>query len=160
MKPFPKVRAKNVIERDLGDELLVYDEDRHQAHCLNRTAGFIWKQCDGKTSVKQITRRLQQELSETADERFVWYAISQFNREHLLEEKVDIPEAVRQKVNRRFTRRQAIRVLGVSTIVAVPLVTSIVAPTAAHAATCIASGNACTSGPQCCSGICNNGACV
>ena len=50
--------------------------------------------------------------------------------------------------------------LGLGAIVAVPLVTSIVAPTAAQAATCFPSGHACASGPQCCSNLCNANVCV
>jgi hypothetical protein len=45
-------------------------------------------------------------------------------------------------------------------VVAVPLITSIVAPTAAEAASCFGSGHSCASSSQCCSGICNSNACV
>ncbi len=164
MKNFPKTRKKNVLTRELGDELLIYDEDRHEAHCLNRTAGLVWKHCDGRTSIEQITARLVKEFSgdldTPIDERLVWYAVSQFKRDHLLEDKIEIPKAVLASVNGHLNRRQVIRALGLTAIVAVPLVHSIVAPTAAQAATCRASGAACVSGPQCCSSICANGACA
>src|SRR5207253_295146 len=112
MKPFPKARKENVITRESGDELLVYDTNRHEAHCLNRTAALIWKHCDGRTSIEQITSRLGKEINgdlETpVDERLVWYAISQFRRDHLLEDKVEIPKAVLASVNGQLNRRQVI----------------------------------------------------
>jgi hypothetical protein len=39
----PRVRKKNLIIDELADEVLVYDLDRHKAHCLNRTAALVWK---------------------------------------------------------------------------------------------------------------------
>lgn len=50
----PTVKVKHV-----GEELLVLDEENGQIHQLNRTASFIWKQCDGKTSVEEIARRME-----------------------------------------------------------------------------------------------------
>jgi hypothetical protein len=160
MKHFPKARKNKLIAREFGDELLVYDEDRHEAHCLNRTAALVWKHCDGRTSIEQITDRLGKEINGEfdmrIDERLVWYAISQLRREHLLEDQVEIPRRVQASMKGHLNRRQVIRTLGLTTIVALPLVSSIIAPTAAQAATCRASGAACTSGLQCCSSICNN----
>jgi len=163
MKHFPKARKDNVITRELGDEVLIYDRSRDKALCLNQTAAFVWKQCDGRTSIAQIANRLGSEMSsdfETPiDERLVWYAISRLRREHLLEDQVEIPRRVLASLNGHLDRRQVIRTLGLTAIVAVPLVTAIIAPTAAQAATCLGSGAPCTSGPQCCSTICNTGTC-
>ena len=158
MKHFPEARKDNLIAREFGNELLIYDRSRDKALCLNRTAAFVWQQCDGRTSIEQIANRLGSEISsdfETPiDERLVWYAISQLRREHLLKEQVEIPRRVLASVNGHLDRRQVIRALGLTTIVAVPLVTSIIAPTAAQASTCLPSGAVCASGAQCCSGLC------
>jgi hypothetical protein len=59
-----------------------------------------------------------------------------------------------------INRRQMVRTLGLAAVIAVPLVSSIVAPTAAQAATCFPTGHACASGPQCCSNLCNSNVCV
>jgi hypothetical protein len=158
MKRYPKARKDNVIARELGDEVLIYDRSRDKALCLNRTAAFVWKQCNGRTSIAQIANRLGREMSSSfetpIDERLVWYAISQLRREHLLKEQVESPRRVLASMNGHLDRRQVIRALGLATIVALPLVTSIIAPTAAQAATCLGSGVACTSAAQCCSGLC------
>jgi hypothetical protein len=161
MKTFPKVRKEKLIVREFADELFVYDKERHEAHCLNRTAALVWKQCDGRTSVKEISRRLATEIPgdgrTRADERLVWYALNQFERDHLLEEKLEAPAGV--LMNSGLSRRQVMRVLGL-TIVALPLVTSMIAPTPAQAATCLSPGAACTTSAQCCNGLCNAGVCA
>src|SRR5260370_20259779 len=155
MKPFPKARQDNVIARELGDEVLIYDRSRDKALCLNRTAAFVWQQCDGRTSIAEIANRLGSEMSSDfespIDERLVWYAISRLRREHLLEDQIEIPRNVLASLNGHLDRRQVIRALGLTAIVAVPLVTSIIAPTAAPAATCLGSGAAFSSPGQWCS---------
>ena len=94
MKHLPKTRKQNLITRDLGDELLIYDELRHRAYCLNRTAAAVWKQCNGKRSIRQISVLLGNELtgdrSMPIDERLIWHAIKQFKRDQLLEEAIEI----------------------------------------------------------------------
>ena len=54
--PLPRMREQGLVVDDLPDEVLVYDLDRHQAHCLNRTAALVWRHCDGQTTVKEIAR--------------------------------------------------------------------------------------------------------
>jgi len=165
MDHLPKARKENLITRQLDDELLVYDNDRDKALCLNRTAALVWKHCDGHTSIEQIGNQLTSEIANghgtPIDDRLVWYAISQLKRDHLLDEGTEIPASVLASVNGHFNRRQVIKVLGLTAIVAVPVVTSIVAPTAVQAATCLSSGAACSSSAQCCTGVCQvSGTCL
>ncbi|HEV7397877.1 MAG TPA: PqqD family protein [Pyrinomonadaceae bacterium] len=146
----PRARTEGLVIQELPDEVLVYDRNSDKAHCLNQTAALVWKYCDGKTSVPNIAKRLEQDLkTERVDERIVWFALSQLNKDNLLEEEVT-PPALLAGMN----RREMVRVLGVAAVVALPLVTSIIAPTPAQAATCFASGTACSSPGQCCSGSC------
>lgn len=161
MKQFPKARKEKLIVQGFKDELLIYDKERHEAHCLNRTAALVWKHCDGRTSVAEISRRLGEEIEGEAavDERLVWYALKQFKRDHLLEEKLDIPTIMLASAGRGVTRRQVIQALGLTAVVALPLVTSMAAPDAGQAASCLGPGAACTSSVQCCNGLCNSGTC-
>ena len=162
MKQFPKSRKEKLVVRGFKDEILIYDKVRHKAHCLNGTAALVWKLCDGRTSVAEIGRRLSDELEGegAADERLVWYALKQFNRDHLLEERLDFPADFVASMNGGFNRRQMIRALGLTAVVALPLVTSMVAPTPAQAATCFHANSPCTTNVQCCSGSCVSNACV
>ena len=153
----PRARTEGLVIQELPDEVLVYDRDRDKAHCLNQTAALVWKYCDGKTTVPSMVKRLESDLrTESVDEKVVWFALGQLSKDHLLEEESFIPPTLMSGL----TRREMVRVLGLAAVVAVPVVTSIVAPTPAQAATCLGSGAACTAGAQCCSGVCNTGFCA
>lgn len=124
----PERRREGLVVRELPDEVLVYDRQRHKAHCLNSTAAFVFKQCDGRTSVREIAGRLPGALELPADEGLVWMALDRLGKGHLLEERVAPPDAA------RFSRRTLLRRLGVGAAALLPLVSSIVAPTPAEAA--------------------------
>jgi hypothetical protein len=148
-RPVPHARKDGLVVQELAEEMLVYDLERHKAHCLNHTAAWIWKHCDGRTTVAEIARLLQAELKRPVDEEMIWFAVDQLGRDHLLRERIMRPaETV------GMSRRELVKQLGMAAIVALPLVTSIVSPTAIQAATCLGSGAACTSSVQCCSGLC------
>jgi len=149
----PVMREHGLVIDDLPDEVLVYDLDRHEAHCLNRSAALVWRCCDGKSSTADIARRLTAELDAQFSEDLVLLALNQLEKLHLLEQLPALPAQFAV-----LSRRQMVRRLGFATAVAVPLVTSIVAPTAVEAATCIAPGAPCNVNVLCCSVLgCNPG---
>jgi hypothetical protein len=139
----------------LPDEVLVYDLERHKAHCLNHTAALVWKHCDGQTSVTEMVRMVEGEMQTPVPEDVVWLALQQLGKAHLLAEQIRTPAG-----GKWMSRREVIRRLGWGAAVALPLVTSIVVPTAVEAATCLGTGSACTTGVQCCSGLCVAFLCV
>ncbi len=49
----PLARRDGLVVRDLDDETLVYDRERHQAHCLNRTSAAVFRLCDGARSAER-----------------------------------------------------------------------------------------------------------
>ena len=146
----PLARKQGLVVKEVSGEVLVYDLDRDKAHCLNQTAALVWKYCDGHTSVSRIAKSLEQDLQAPIDQKVVWYALLQLGKDHLLEERI-VPPAIMAGMN----RRDMIRALGLAAVVAVPVVTSIVAPTPAQAATCLPSGSVCTLPAECCSGLCS-----
>jgi hypothetical protein len=145
----PRAREEGLVIQELPDELLVYDLNRHKAHCLNQTAAFIWKRCDGKTTVAEIAARLRKEFNAPGDEEVVWLALDQLNQSHLLRERV-----TRRSDAKRVSRRDVLRKAGLAAAVGLPLVTSILAPTAQAQVSCLPRGAACTLNSQCCSGNC------
>ena len=152
----PRARQQGLIIENLPGEVLVFDSERDRAHCLNQTAALVWKYCDGKTTVSQMARNLERDLNTlNVDERIITYALEQLGRDHLLEESF-VPAAMLSGL----TRRQMVRTLGIAAVIAVPVVTSIVVPTAQAAASCTATGQACTTSAQCCSGLCSGGGCA
>src|ERR1043165_8430598 len=83
----PAARTDSLVIKDLEDEVLVYDLKRDKAHCLNQTAAFIWKHCDGEMRVEEMARLLEQELGMTVDDDVVWLALGQLGRFHLLKDE-------------------------------------------------------------------------
>ncbi|MBI3091728.1 MAG: HPr-rel-A system PqqD family peptide chaperone [Candidatus Tectomicrobia bacterium] len=51
-------RRADILVRPLGEGLVLYDPLSMTTHTLNQTAGFIWAQCDGKTSTPSIAAAL------------------------------------------------------------------------------------------------------
>ncbi|MBA3355858.1 MAG: hypothetical protein H0U18_07955 [Pyrinomonadaceae bacterium] len=142
----PRARKDDLIVKEMPDEVLVYDLVRDKAHCLNRTAALVWNYCDGRTGAAAMTGRLERELNVPVDERVVWLALNQLSKNYLLEEQI-VPPPLMAGIN----RRQMMRALGVAAVVAVPVVTSIVAPTPAQAQSCRGPGVPCNNDNQCCS---------
>lgn len=151
----PIARKQGLVIQELPDEVLVYDLDRDRAHCLNTTAAFVWQRCDGKNTTAQIARTLGRQFDCAVDEKIVWLALDQLGRNHLLDSQPVPPPALMG-----MNRRAMVRALGLAAIVAVPVVTSIVAPTPTQASTCKATGVACSTGAECCSGTCIASACT
>src|SRR5581483_5880426 len=118
----PHAREDELIIREVSDEVLIYDLRRHRAYCLNQTAALIWQCCDGKTPVVRIKARLERELKKPADEELIRVALERLDRSDDF---------------MRFTRRDLMKKVGKAAAVAVPVVTSIIVPTAAQAATLI-----------------------
>src|ERR1044071_8009158 len=149
----PAARQEGLIVQELSDEVLVYDQQRHKAHCLNQTAAIVWRQCDGQRGAQEVARRASAELGATVGEEMVWLAVEELGKRGLLKERQRLGVG-------GASRREMMKRLGVGAAVALPLVTTIIAPEAAEAANCIPSGQACTTGPQCCSLLCNSSVCA
>jgi hypothetical protein len=139
----------------MQDETLVYDEHNHRAHCLNASAALIWKSCDGTRTISEIANQVSRELDVPVTDEIVLNAIDKLSRRHLM------TEPSRPSVRRSaLTRRQVLRNLGRGAVVAIPVITSILAPHAAQAGTCLPSGATCSTSAQCCSGVCNVNVCA
>src|SRR5262245_55631849 len=123
MKPLAK--QEGLLSEDIGDELIVYDENRHRGHCLNRTAALVWRHADGERTIADLAAILQAELDPVADENLVWLAVDRLNAAQLLE-----APPLRSADEARAARRQFISkvgLLGIATLL-LPLVTSVAPP--------------------------------
>ena len=144
----PQARKRGLLIEKLPDEVLVYDLERKKAHCLNGSAALIWNHCDGKTSVEGISRILQQQTNEKIADDVVWLGLDQLYEAKLIETQV-----VRPAARARLSRRELVKRIGVA--VSIPLVASILAPTASASLSCV--GRPCPGGTGC--GLCScNGA--
>jgi hypothetical protein len=149
MSPAPRARTEGLIVRRLDDELLVYDLEAHEAHCLNRPAAAVWDGCDGTRTVPELAELM-------GDENIVLAALAELGRRGLL------APAQTRTWTPRLTRRQLVRRLGVAAALSVPVITSLTAPTAAQAASCTPNGGTCGGvlDLACCTGcVCLSGHC-
>lgn len=118
----------NVLVQELENELLLYDLKRDKAFCLNETSMLIWNLCDGKNTVEDIRRQVSIQLKIQITDEIIWLALDNLKREQLLSNP--------QEININFNglnRREVIRKVGFSTMVALPLISAIVSPIAAAA---------------------------
>lgn len=155
MQIMPRARKSRLIVKEVDGEVLIYDQEINKAHCLNPTAAKVWKYCDGKTTIAVACSLLTRDLNTQVDENLVRYAIDQFSADNLLEAETSMPAFMIPGLS----RRQMVRTLGLAAAVAVPLVTSIIAPTPAQAATCIPSGGDCSTSLCCPNSVCTNNVC-
>jgi hypothetical protein len=136
----PRVRRDGLIIERLADETLVYDLHRDRAHCLNRPAALVWSACDGRRDAAAISRHLRRELP-GASVDMVELALASLARARLLEGDAE-----------GAGRRDALRRLALAAGL-VPIVSSIVVPEPAQAATCGAVGACCNKKADCCPGL-------
>jgi hypothetical protein len=148
---------KDMIMRQLKDELVLYDPDTKRAFCLNRVASEVWALCDGKTTVEEIIDHFQKIDEPEMDRKVIYLSLRKLQRCGLL---TNSSQAIEPLTFR--SRRALIKKLGIAAAMALPVVTSIIVPTPAEAASpCRRSFQPCPQGnTQCCSGVCIAGFCL
>jgi hypothetical protein len=124
----PKTRNDNIVVQEIDKELLIYDLKENKAFCLNETSALIWQLCDGSNSMAEISKFAGKKLNQNISEDLIWLALDEFKKCSLLEES----EKFEIDFN-GLNRRQIIKKVGLASMIALPIVSSIVAPTAAHA---------------------------
>ncbi len=121
---YPKRRQRGVKVEAFQGEVLVYDLDRHGAHCLNGIAVDVWEHADGSVTVSEIAGRIAAARSTEPDEALVWRALEELDGANLLDTPLT-EDAVDP------ARRRMMAHLGWAA--AIPLVLSISVPTPAFA---------------------------
>lgn len=155
------VARQNILVEELPDETLVYDLDRHRAHCLNPTAAFLLSKSNGERELAELARLAEAEFGATTNEEVVRLGLERLERARLITWDGPGP------FERDLSRKEAIRKLALVGL-AIPAVMTVVTPMPAQAATGITPGQCRRSGGatgQCCtnSKLCipagRNGAC-
>ncbi|MGI8408699.1 MAG: PqqD family protein [Pyrinomonadaceae bacterium] len=118
---FPVARRNGLVVQEVPDEVLVYDLDSNKAHCLNKTAALVWKSCNGMNTISDISKLVESEAGGSVSGDIVWLAIDQLSENGLLE----------TQINSKFagqSRREVIKKIGLASMVAIPVIASLVAP--------------------------------
>ena len=143
MHKLPVARSENIVVQNAGKELLVYDLLTNKAYCLNETSKIVFEACDGKSSFNELKRKHQ------LTDEFIYFALDELRRENLIAgDYVSTFNGV--------SRREAIRRVGLASLIALPVISSLAAPRAAHAQSLLPLLAACTQSVQCASAICGD----
>lgn len=150
----PLARKEELIVQVLADEVLVYDLRKNKAICLNQTSALVWQNCDGKKTALEIAGEVEKRFGSAVNEDFVWFAVNQLEKENLLQNAEEIPN----KFN-GMNRREVIKRISAASVVALPVIASLVAPMAVAAQSCgtapFPAGCPCTVPGDCSSNMCN-----
>lgn len=144
----PLARFENLVVQELKDEVLVCDLKSNQVFCLNQTAGEVWKLCDGKNELKDISQILSRKLHKNVSEEMILFSLSELSKHNLLVNKVS------NEIIAGLSRREVIKQIGLSSMIALPIISSVVMPRAAHAASSCTNNSDCGPG-ECCDTVNN-----
>lgn len=151
-KSFPTARLDNIVVYELKDEILIYDLKINKAFCLNETSALVWKLCDGKRSVSEIAGEISRITKLPVSDELIWFALNQLRKDNLLSNAENIIPPLNEHIN-ELTRREVIRKIGFAAAISLPLVSSLIAPTAAQSASnnvCSKVDKSCSQNSDCC----------
>ena len=143
----PRARKENLIVKEVDGETLVYDLTNDKAHCLNQTAARIWQYCDGNRSISEIGGLLSTPGNTPVADAVVLLGLDQLQKFELLESNDE-----RAFKLAGMNRRDLVRRVGLGAL-ALPIILSIAAPTAAQVGSAGAAGHCCGSPGDCAPGL-------
>ena len=138
----PVARTSELIEQDADNELLIYDLRINKAYTLNKTSKVVFNACNTKTSFNDLKR------AHKYTDELIYLALDELKKNNLIEGDYASPFA-------GMNRREVVKKVGLASMIALPLVTGLIAPSAAHAQSASAGsiGSACGGGATCSTGL-------
>lgn len=118
----PKPRTENLLEQHLAGETLIYDLSANKAFNLNETSATVYKAC-----CEDLTFDELKGASEFTDD-LIYLALDELKRNNLLDDAEYISPYA------GLNRREVIKKVGLASMIALPVITGLITPTAAHAA--------------------------
>ncbi len=155
---YPVSRKADIVVQEFEHETLVYDLKTNKALVLNSTSSMVWQLCNGNNSIDEITNKMSVSSKQIVTTEMVWMSLEQLKKASLLENY-----SIETTPFEGLTRREMVRKIGFASVVALPVISSLVAPSAINAQSgCPTTGNnrpnGCPCGPSgnpsCTSGCC------
>jgi len=91
----PLARRDGLLEETLGEELLLYDQNSHTAHCLSPIAACVRRHCDGEHDLAELA------ILAGVSESLVVDALYELREKDLLDAEPALPESAIPGVSRR-----------------------------------------------------------
>lgn len=129
MNKLPKARNENIVVQNLPQEVLIYDLATDRAFCLNETLHAVFIACDGKTTFEELKRRHH------LTDDLIHFALDELRANDLLADSTG-----GDSYFGGLSRREVIKRVALTSMVAVPVISGLIAPRAAQAA----SSNVCS----------------
>jgi hypothetical protein len=125
----PRVRHSNLWAEELNEQYVIYDTHNQTVHGLNRTMSWLWSHCDGSRTLDDLIAAMQRDTGDDNAHSLITVGLKQLAEANLLEpESVDLNAVMAEPST---VGRRAAVAAGLS--IAVPMMTSIIAPTPASA---------------------------
>lgn len=121
----PLSRQADILVQDLDNELLVYDLQINKAYCLNHTSAMVFEFSDGTKTISEISELMSKKLGILVSEDFVWLALKDLEKENLLKNSEEISNYLMG-----LSRREIVKKVGFASMIALPIIASVVAPSA------------------------------
>ena len=116
----PKI-SDGLVQQEVDDELIIYNTSTHKAHNLNKTAKAVFEMCDGNHSFEEIRKKVFGK--DPGGKTQLAFTLSDLQEKDLLQTK-----------HEKISRREMIKRVGMASVIAFPIISSIVAPAASNAA--------------------------
>ena len=129
MMKLPKARTENIVIQYHDEEVLIYDINASKAYCLNETSAIVYQNCDGKTDINEVENRYE------LTKELIYLALDKLRDENLLDDEAYLTPLA------GVSRREAIRRAGLGSLAALPVISVLIAPQAANAASSFAPGS-------------------
>lgn len=136
MTNYPNSRKANIVVQEFENEVLIYDLNINKALCLNQTSALVYQLSDGTRTVSEISELMSKKLKTLVSEDLVWLSIDGLKKDNLLENADEVPLHFAG-----LSRREVIKKIGLGSIIALPVIASVIAPSSVLAQSCILAGN-------------------
>lgn len=123
MNKLPRAKTENLVVQNLNDGILIYNLTDNKAFCLNETSAIVYQACDGKTTFADLQSK------SGFPEDLIHLTLSELEKQGFIEMSSDYVSTLNG-----MSRREAVKKVGLATMIALPVVSSLVAPLAADAA--------------------------
>jgi hypothetical protein len=131
-RKWPAARDEGLLIEHVADEVVVYDVEGKEAHCLSALPAVVFTHCDGETSLPRLAEIASEKLGEPVTESTVTDVLAQLHARDLL--------TTRASEGYTLTRRTMLRrgAIAGGVVAAAPMISSVFAAPAlaANSATC------------------------
>lgn len=151
MNKLPLARSTDIVVQELEGEVFIYDLVTNKAFNLNKTSSIVFRACDGKTTFAEL------KTGHKFSDDLIFLALDELAKENLIDADSSYVSPFAG-----MSRREVIRKVGFASMIALPVISSLIAPTAAMAGSgCAASTNrangcACSANSQCGTNCCKS----